>query len=487
MSDDEGLSKDLGLLSALTIGIGVMIGAGIFVLPAPAAEAAGPAAAAAFALGGVISAFTALSISELGTAMPKAGGGYYYINDALGPLFGSIAGWGNWLGLAAAVAFYLIGLGSYASVFIPVPTLDLGVYALSAKQVGALVAGLFFLGINYYGAEETGKLQIVIVLILVAIVSGFTIIGFTQLDPSNLRPFAPADTGGWVAVFPATALVFVTYLGFAEINTAAEELKNPGRNLPIAVIGSLAIVTIMYVLVILTVMGVVPYQDVVGFGDIAVARIAELMIGPVGLAALTFAGLLATASSANASILASSRINFAMGRDGIVTKKLNKVHPEYMTPYRSIAVTGGLIVTFIFIGDVKVLAKAGSVLHLIVYGLLNFALIVYRETDVVEYDPDFKAPGYPVVPLLGGVLSFGLIAFMAPIEILLSAGFVVFGVVWYGAYARNTAEKRGALFEHILAREASFPKPIVAVAVAIDPSSDVETGREDVKSGAGDD
>lgn len=105
----------------------------------------------------------------------------------------------------------------------------------------------------------------------------------------------------------------------------------------------------------------------------------------------------------------------------------------------------------------------------------------------MEYDPDFKAPGYPVVPLLGGVLSFGLIAFMAPIEILLSAGFVVFGVVWYGAYARNTAEKRGALFEHILAREASFPKPIVAVAVAIDPSSDVETGREDVKSGAGDD
>ncbi|MBS3761019.1 MAG: amino acid permease, partial [Halodesulfurarchaeum sp.] len=446
------------------------IGAGIFVLPAAAAESAGPAAAAAFVVGGIIAAFTALSISELGTAMPKAGGGYYYINDALGPLFGSIAGWGNWLGLAAAVAFYLIGLGSYATIFVSVPSVELGVLTLTPSQVVALLAGLFFLTVNYIGTKETGSIQIIIVLVLLGIIGVFTVVGTTRVDPSNLRPFAPAATGGWSAVFPATALVFVTYLGFAEINTAAEEIKNPGRNLPLAVIGSLVSVTILYALVMVVVMGVVPYTDVIDFGDVAVARVSELMLGPIGLAALTFAGLLATASSANASILASSRINFAMGRDGIITTKLNAVHPRFATPYRSIALTGGLIFIFIFIGDIKVLAKAGSVLHLIVYGLLNLALIVYRESDTKAYDPDFTTPGYPFVPLLGAVFSFGLIAFMATIEILLSLAFVVFGIIWYFGYARNTAKKKGVLSQHIEDRKAELPKTVVSTASALNPN-----------------
>lgn len=469
-ADDEELAKDLGLLSALTIGIGVMIGAGIFVLPAPAAAEAGPAAAAAFVLGGMIAAFTALSISELGTAMPKAGGAYYYVNDALGPLFGSIAGWGNWIGLAAAVAFYLIGMGSYVAIFIPIPEIDLGVYALTSSQVIGLLAGLLFLGINYIGAKETGRVQIGIVLVLVAIVGGFTLVGMIRVDPTNLRPFAPIETGGWGAVFPATALVFVTYLGFAEINTAAEELKNPGRNLPIAVIGSLVFVTILYALVMMVVVGAVHYQTVIGFGDVAVARIAEGMLGPIGLLALTFAGVLATASSANASILASSRINFAMGRDGIVTRKLNEIHPRFSTPYRSIALTGALVFVFILVGDIAVLAKAGSVLHLIVYGLLNLALIVYRETDVEGYDPDFTIPLYPYVPIMGAILSFGLIAFMATTEILLSLLFIIFGIIWYAFYARNTAQKVGALARHIETRREELPPTVVSTAQSIQPN-----------------
>lgn len=469
-ADDEELAKDLGLLSALTIGIGVMIGAGIFVLPGAAAAEAGPAAAAAFIVGGIIASFTALSISELGTAMPKAGGAYYYVNDALGPLFGSIAGWGNWIGLAAAVAFYLIGMGSYAAIFIPVPSIELGAYTLTSSQVIGLLAGLFFLGVNYIGAKETGQVQIAIVVVLVAIVGGFTLIGMLQVNPENLRPFAPVETGGWGAVFPAAALVFVTYLGFAEINTAAEELKNPGRNLPIAVIGSLVFVTLLYALVMVVVLGVVPYQTVIGFGDIAVARIAEGMLGPLGLLALTFAGLLATASSANASILASSRINFAMGRDGIVTPKLNEIHSRFATPYRSIALTGGLVLAFILVGDIAVLAKAGSVLHLIVYGLLNLALIVYRESNAEGYNPDFKAPLYPFVPILGAVLSFGLIAFMATMEIVLSLLFVIFGIAWYAFYARNTARKAGVLAEYIEGRREDLPPSVVSTARSIQPN-----------------
>jgi basic amino acid/polyamine antiporter, APA family len=445
MEGDTELAKELGLLAALTIGIGTMIGAGIFVLPGAVASEAGPAAALAFTVAGFIALFTALSISELGTAMPKAGGGYYYINDALGPMFGSIAGWGNWLGLAFATAFYMIGFGSYARIYLPIPE----VLFLDPSQVAALLAALVFTGINYYGAKETGRVQVIIVTILVVVLTIFSIVGLFHIDWSNLQPFAPAETGGYSAVLPAAGLIFVTYLGFAEINTVAEELKNPGRNLPLAVIGSLLFVIAFYAIIMIILMGVEPYTQVAGYGEEAVARVAESMMGALGLLLLTFGGLLATASSANASILASSRINFAMGRDKIITDWINEVHPKFATPYRSIAITGALILLFILIGDVETLAKAGSVLHLIVYGLLNIALIVYRESETIRYEPDFEVPFYPIVPALGAILSFALIGFMAPIEILLSVGFVVFGIIWYAFYAKNHAEARSLVGEAI--------------------------------------
>ena len=447
--DETDLSRELGLLSALTIGVGVMICAGIFVLPAPAAEMAGPAAAAAFVLAGGIGAFTALSISELSTAMPRAGGAYYYVNDALGPLFGSVAGWGNWFGLAAAVAFYLIGFGSYAAMLVPIPALEIGAYGLSAPQVAALLTGMFFIGLNYVGTEETGNVQIVIVVVLVTVLGGFTVFGTGHIDPSNLRPFAPAETGGWMSIFPTAGLVFVSYLGFGEIATAAEEIKDPGRNLPIAVIGSLLFAILLYALFMLVLLGTVPYEEVAGFGGVAVLEVAERLLGETGSAVVAFAGLLAMASSANASILASSRINFAMSRDRIVPDSLQMVHPRFKAPYRSVLLTGGLVVVFILIGDIEVLAKAGSVLHLIVYGLVNLALLVYREVSVEGYDPEFKIPLYPYVPVLDAIFSFGLIAFMAPVEVLMSVAFVAFGTVWYVLYARKHTEGRGMLGEHI--------------------------------------
>jgi amino acid transporter/nucleotide-binding universal stress UspA family protein len=475
MSDDEELAKDLGLFSALTIGIGTMIGAGIFVLPGQAAAAAGPAVALSFVVGGVISLFTALSASELGTAMPKAGGSYYYINHALGPLFGSIAGWGNWMGLAFASAFYTLGFGEYLATFLPVPALALGPVGLSEFQVGALLAGAAFVGINYVGAKETGSIQIVIVTILFAILTLFSVLGFFQADISTLRPIFPSETGGATAVLPATGLVFVSFLGFAQITTVAEELKNPGRNLPLAVVGSVLIVTTMYAIIIVVLMGVVNWQQLgPEFTTTPLLDVAEIAFEPLGLAAvgvglLTFAGLLATASSANASILASSRINFAMGRDKLVSDKLNAIHPNFATPYRSIAVTGGLILLFIVLGDVETLAKAGSVLHLVVYGLLNAALIVMREADVPEYDPDFEVPLYPVVPILGALTSFGLIAFMEPVEIGLSLVFVVGGIIWYLAYARTKTDKQGVLSEYVLDREEEMPGPAVSAANTVQP------------------
>jgi amino acid transporter/nucleotide-binding universal stress UspA family protein len=468
---EEELAKDLGPLAALTIGVGTMIGAGIFVLPGEAAGVAGPLVAASFVVGGIISLFTALSASELGTAMPKAGGGYYYVNHALGPLFGSIAGMGNWMGLAFASAFYMLGFGSFLVELVGIPGVTVGILSLSAIQVAALFAGVAFVAVNYVGAKETGRLQNVIVLTLVGILTVFTILGALTMDQSTLRPIAPF---GYGQLLPGTALIFVSFLGFAKITTVAEEIKNPGRNLPLAIVGSVVIVTVMYAIIMVVLMGVINW-DVLAASQTPVIDVAEVAFGEtlglavVGGGLLLFAGLLATASSANASILASSRINFAMGRDKLVSAWLNDIHDRFATPYRSIAVTGGLILLFIAVGNVKTLAKAGSVMHLVVYGLMNLSLIVMREADVEAYDPDFTVPLYPIVPILGAVFSFGLIGFMETLEIGLAIGFVVASILWYFLYARPRTQKQGALGEYILSRASEMPEPAVSAATSVQP------------------
>ncbi|MFC7202352.1 amino acid permease [Haloferax namakaokahaiae] len=464
---DEELAKDLGPLAALTIGIGTMIGAGIFVLPGAAVAQAGPLAAVAFILGGVIALLTAASASELGTAMPKSGGAYYYINHALGPLFGSVAGWGNWMGLAFASAFYMTGFGQYVVTFLDVPSLSLGVVTISGVKLVALAGGLLFVFINYVGAKETGTLQNVIVIILLGILAVFTVFGLLNADISKLRPIVPPDKGV-SPLLPVTGLIFVSYLGFVQITSVAEEIKDPGRNLPRAVLGSVIIVTAVYALVLVTVLAAVD-NSLVANNDTAVVDVARLLIGPVGAIAMLIGGLLATASSANASILASSRINFAMGRDRLVSTELNEIHPRFGTPYRSIAITGGFILLFILLADVNTLASAGSVLHLIIYGLLNVALIVMRVADPEDYQPDYTVPFYPITPIVGAITSFALIAFFADTIVLLALGFVVFAMLWYAVYARGKATKTGILAKTVLQRSEKLPDAAVSAATSVQP------------------
>jgi amino acid transporter/nucleotide-binding universal stress UspA family protein len=463
MSDEE-LAKDLGPLAALTIGVGTMIGAGIFVLPGNAINEAGWFAVVSFVLGGGIALLTALSASELGTAMPRSGGAYFYVNRALGPLFGSIAGWANWLGLAFASAFYMVGFGEYISAIFGLGS-QLG--PLPTVKTIAFIGGALFVAVNYIGAKETGRLQNVIVIILVAILAVFTAVGALRADPGNLPPrsdFGPMMT--------TTGLIFVSYLGFVQITSVAEEIKEPGKNLPRAVIGSVLLVTSIYALVLIVMAAAVEQGFIAEqqqAGKIAVVEVARLILGPAGAVALLAGGLLATASSANASILASSRINFAMGRDKILSPSINEVHPNFGTPYRAIGITGLLILAFIIAGNVELLASLGSVLHLIIYGLLNLALIVMREANVPDYDPSFTVPLYPFTPIFGALTSFGLIVFIKPLVILIGAGLSVAAALWYLLYARTRTEAMGELSEYILSREDSMPDTAVSAAQSVKP------------------
>jgi len=465
---DEELAKDLGPLAALTIGVGTMIGAGIFVLPGVAIEDAGSFAVAAFVLGGVIALFTAMSASELGTAMPKSGGAYFYVNHALGPLFGSVAGWANWLGLAFASAFYMYGFGDYMTQIIGIEgTYGVGPVEITALKLIALAGAAFFTMVNYVGAKETGRLQNVIVVVLVVILAVFTIYGSLRADPANLP--SPEGYGPMMAT---TGLIFVSYLGFVQITSVAEEIKDPGRNLPRAVIGSVLIVTTIYALVLLVMSASVPKGFVAAVsarGDTAVVEVGREVQGAVMAGALLFGGLLATASSANASILASSRINFAMGRDNIVTPKLNEIHDRFATPYRSIGITGLLILVFILTADLELLSSIGSALHLIIYGLLNIALIVMRTADPDEYQPDYTVPLYPFVPILGMLSSFALLYFIIDSAKIVSAVLVVGAMLWYVLYARTRTEKQGILSQYILERSEEMPEPAVSAAAGVAP------------------
>jgi amino acid transporter len=464
---DEELAKDLGPLAALTIGVGTMIGAGIFVLPGTAISEAGWFAVISFVLGGGIALLTALSASELGTAMPKSGGAYYYVNQGLGPLFGSIAGWSNWLGLAFASAFYMVGFGQYiANIAGVTGGIDLGVFVVSWVKLVALAGAALFVGVNYVGAKETGRLQNIIVIILVAILAVFTTFGALRADPANLPPGR-----GVSPMLTTTGLIFVSYLGFVQITSVAEEIKDPGKNLPRAVIGSVLLVTVIYALVLIVMAGAVEQGFIAGLdaNQIAVVEVGRLVLGPFGAIALLIGGLLATASSANASILASSRINFAMGRDRIVTPDLNDIHPRFGTPYRSIALTGALILVFIAVAPIETLASMGSVLHLIIYALLNVALIVFRESETPGYEPSYTVPFYPFTPILGTVLSLALIAFINPTVIGLSVVLVVGAAIWYLLYARTRTTQAGVLSEYVLSRSADMPESAVSAAAAVQP------------------
>ncbi len=463
---DQELARDLGFLEAYTLGLGTMIGAGIFVLPGIVAGRAGPASMVSFAIGGFVALLAALSLSELATGMPKAGGSYYYVNRALGGLFGSIVGWGMWAGLMFATAFYMLGFGQYLA----------GLHPIFPIIASALVMGAILTLVNYRGVKETGSLQNVIVILLVILIIGFIVFGLTAIDPTLLQPFAPE---GWGAVGLTAGTVFVTFIGFEVIATSAEEIKNPGRNLPLSMIAAVVTPTILYVLVMLVSTGVLPI-DVLEASNIPVADVAAEYTGTIGSLAMIVGAVLATVSSANASILSAARVNFAMGRDRLLSEWLNQIHSNYRTPYRAILATGGVILLLIA-GPVPIdtLADVAAFSFLVTYALVHVAVIVLRRADPDGYDPDFRIPGvlYPTVPILGGLACLGVMVQMRPIVQGIGVGIIGIGVLWYVVYARDRAISTSLVGEAIAAEPEAETEdePVYRVVVPVANPATEET------------
>jgi amino acid transporter/nucleotide-binding universal stress UspA family protein len=430
------LARDLGFGAALSIGIGTMIGAGIFVLPGIVASKAGPIVILSFASCGLVSTLIALCMAELSTGLPYAGGGYLYVVRAFGPLVGSIMGWCLWLSLIFASAFYMIGFGHYISDFLGFsPTL----IALTMT---------FLLGVlNFIGAKETGGTQLIIVIMLLVILVVFVARAIFSLNPQNLQPFVPPEIGfsGFLMTLP---ILFITFMGFAEISAVSEEVRNPSRNLPLSIVGSVVVVTIIYCAVVFCLLALKPYNDPNMAKETVLMDLSRTLMGSAGYVLILLGGILATVSSANASILAASRISFAMGRDQIMPDWFNQIHRQFKTPYRSIAVTGGLTVLILVVmgSHLELLAEVAGFLSLVIYSLICIACIVMRHSNLDWYNPSFRTPLYPAVPIMGLFGCIFVIINTSRLTLLIGYLIIAASFVWYFVFLRKGTRLTGASY-----------------------------------------
>ncbi len=290
------LRRSLGLTSTLAVSIGAMLGSGIFVLPGLAAGKAGPAAALAYVVAGLVVLPAALSKAEMSTAMPEAGGTYLFIDKSMGPMLGTIAGFGVWFSLIFKASFALAGLGEYLFIFGHVP----------ARPV-ALGVAVLLTGLNLAGTSITGRAQAGIVVVVLVGLAVFIPAAFGGIHPGHLTPFIP---NGNRSVLAAAALVFVSFAGVTKIAGIAEEVKNPGRNLPLGMLLPLGLMAILYPLATLGMVGVVG-ADGLSATTTPIADVAGVLGGDWGLYAMAGLAVLALVSMANAGVLASSRYPFA--------------------------------------------------------------------------------------------------------------------------------------------------------------------------------
>ncbi|MFO7888595.1 MAG: amino acid permease [Eubacteriales bacterium] len=422
---NERLSKSLGFFATYAIGTGTMIGAGIFVLPSIVIPLAGPASVFAFLLGGLITLATTLSVVELATAMPRAGGSYYFISRSLGPLFGTVIGFGAWISLVFKGSFALIGMAEYLNALITVPIM-----------ITALVLGALLIGINYRGAKSSGDLQNIIVVFLLIILLGFSLLGSFKVEARYFKPFMPY---GPSSILEATGVIFISYLGIVKLAAVSEEVKNPEKNIPRAFIGSVVTVIILYVIIILMVNGLVPLETLLATNT-PLIFVADVLLGNPGRIIMVIAGLLATISTANAAVLSSSRFPFALARDKLMPSNLINIHKKYKTPYRAILLTGITMLALIVLFDVEQLAKLGSTFNIMVFALVNMAVIIFRKHRFSEFKPTFKSPFFPLTQIFGIVGSLALLPSLGLFSTIFAGVFIGIGIVWYKIVGRNNTE-----------------------------------------------
>ncbi|MFC7185381.1 APC family permease [Halorubrum yunnanense] len=434
------LNRSLGLYPTMMISMGAMIGSGIFVLPALGYKKAGPAVILAYVLAALVVLPAALSKAEMATAMPESGGTYLYIDRALGPLFGTIAGIGAWFSLVFKSSFALVGLGAYLLLFAP---LSQGAVVYVALTLAVLVVAL-----NVSGTKMSGGIQAVIVTLVVAGLLAYVVNSGLVIDTARYTPFT---THGSEGIVTAAAFVFVSYAGVTKIASVAEEVKDPSRNLPRAMLGSMGIMTVLYVAVVGAIIGLSDPEVLKTGGPGGTASLtpmadgASALLGGAGVAFISVIAVVALTSMANAGVLSSSRFPLAMSRDDLLPPALRTIDERFKTPRNSVLLTGIVLLLLIAFVPVIELAKLASAFQILVFSIINVSLIAFREADVPSYQPEFTAPGYPFVQIFGFVAGIALLTQMGTVPILGAGAIIVGSALVYLAYGRPRTDRTGAL------------------------------------------
>lgn len=414
-----------------------MLGSGIFVLPGLAAAKTGPMVWLAYFVAGLGVLPAALSKSELATAMPTSGGTYVYLERAFGPLAGTVSGIGLWLSLLLKSAFALVGFSAYLSVLV----------AVEQKPVAiALLIGITLL--NILGVSVIGKLQkviVMVVLFLLLLLSGY---GLTKMDLEFLQAGYTHGSHGFIA---AAAFVYVSYAGVTKIAAIAEEVKDPGRNLPLGILISWVLVMCIYVFVVFVLVTNVPHEELTNYQGTGkpdlhpIYTLACILGGKTtGTIAAIFAVLTMT-SMAVAGLLAASRFPFAMSRDQLLPSKLGEVNSRFMTPVYCILLTSSVMACSILFFPIEQIAKLASAFMILAFMFICGTVVVLRESAATWYKPAFRAPFYPVLQIIGVLAGTTLLWAMGLTSLAAIAGICVIGGCSYAIYGRHQTSRLGVV------------------------------------------
>ena len=420
------LERSLSLITVIAISIGGMLGSGIFVLPGLAAAKTGSSVWLAYLIAALCILPAALSKSELATAMPSSGGTYVYIERAFGPILGTVAGIGLWLSLLLKSSFALVGFGAYLSILISIDP-DL------TRMVAVFFLGLILL-LNIFGVKKVGKVQIIIVTLSLACLTLILIFGLPEINTVFLKPFL---INGKMGLMSTVAFVYISYAGVTKVAAIAGEIKNPDKNLPRAMILSLFIMTTIYVSIAFILVGNIPLEALEK--DIKpIYTIANMLGGQyVGYAAALI-GVITLISMANSGVLAASRFPFAMARHKLLPSFMSKIHSKYLTPTSTIIITCAVMALVILFLDVEKIAKLASAFMVMMFILVNAAVVVLRETSAQWYNPPFRSPIYPYVQIFGIISGLVLLVLLGWLPFLSIIAIFIIGVAIYFNFGNKT-------------------------------------------------
>ena len=441
---DRGLlRRSLGPLNLTALGIGSIIGTGIFVLTGTAAsQNAGPALVFSMIISAIGCAFSGLCYAEFASMVPVAGSAYTYAYATAGELFAWIIGWDLILEYALSTSTVAVGWSGYfvsllrdAGIIIPA-SLAAPPLNLPAAFVVALVATLLVIGI-----KESADTNTLLVGVKAMVLVVFVVAGAAYVNRANLTPIVPPNAGefgrfGWSGVLRGAGVMFFAYIGFDAVSTAAQEAKNPARDMPIGILGSLAICTVLYVLVAIVLLGIVPYQKLNVPDPLAVGIDATGLkwLSPV----IKIAALFGLFSTMLVTLLAQTRIFFSMSRDGLLPPIFAAVHPRFRTPHLSTIVTGTIIAVVSTLTPIDVLAQLVSIGTLLAFVLVSVGVVILRRT-VPDAPRPFRTPGVPWIPLAGAAICLAQMIGLpsATWERLLV--WLVAGLAMYVVYGRRHA------------------------------------------------